>query len=133
MGLKLSFESGFSQTLKKQRLANLLEISQLLQKNLTECLLTQDNLNLLRNAALEISTFYMNSAESPRELELLAQQLESSTSILTTKLTEGKIHKASVRSLGNTIAKLHPVINDIIEKQLPRDSARLSAIVVVRN
>lgn len=123
--LRWKFESGFSQTLRKQRLADLLEIHQLLKKNSSSLDLTGENLQTLHNASKELKTFYISGMSNYRELELLIQQLNSSTAVL---LRKDKVHKASLRSLEATLSKLEPLVNSLILKELEKTTIKPTGI-----
>jgi hypothetical protein len=123
--LRWKFESGFSQTLRKQRLADLLEIHQLLKKNSYNLDLTSENLQALHNASKELKTFYISGVSNYRELELLIQQLNSSTAVL---LKKDKVHKASLRSLETTLARLEPSVNSLILKELEKTNIKSTGI-----
>lgn len=113
--LRWKFESGFNSTLRKQRVADLLEIHQILKKNSKELDLDKTTIQVLNNISKELEAFYISRVANYREFELLLQQLKSSSDII---LTKGKFYKSSVRSLQNTILKIEPLIAQIIQKEL---------------
>lgn len=117
--MRFAFKTGFSQTLRKQRLAGLVEIDELLKTNAQNLRIDSDNLSKLANAARELDEFYFTSGD--RSLELLATQLMNSTRVLIARIKEGKLHKASVKALAKAVGDLQPQVSDIIKAELEKD------------
>jgi len=121
MGIRLTFNTGFDQSLRKRRLASLLEIGQLFKGNSQELSLQATNLENLASSSREIRDFYNTDNETSKNIDNLTTQVDNSCEVLKKKASEGKIHKASVRSLSNSIQKLSPLVDKIIEKELEKE------------
>jgi len=121
MGIRLTFNTGFDQSLRKRRLASLLEIGQLFKGNSHELSLQANNLENLASSSREIRDFYNTDNETSKNIDNLTTQVDNSCQVLKKKAGEGKIHKASVRSLTNSIQKLSPLVDKIIEKELEKE------------
>ena len=121
MGIRLTFNIGFDQSLRKRRLASLLEIGQLFNSNSKELSLQASNLDNLASSSREIRDFYNTDNETAKNIDNLTVQIDNSCEVLKKKAFEGKIHKASVRSLVNSVQKLSPLVDKIIEKELEKE------------
>lgn len=121
MGIRLTFNTGFDQSLRKRRLASLLEIGQLFKVNAKELSLQAVNLDNLASSSKEIRDFYNTDNETSKNIDNLTIQVDNSCEVLKKKAEEGKIHKASVRSLSNSVQKLSPLVDKIIEKEIEKE------------
>ena len=102
-------------------MASLLEIGQLFKGNSQELSLQATNLENLASSSREIRDFYNTDNETSKNIDNLTTQVDNSCEVLKKKAGEGKIHKASVRSLSNSIQKLSPLVDKIIEKELEKE------------
>ena len=70
MGIRLTFNIGFDQSLRKRRLASLLEIGQLFNSNSKELSLQASNLDNLASSSREIRDFYNTDNETAKTLTI---------------------------------------------------------------
>jgi hypothetical protein len=115
--LRLNFESGFSQAMKKHRLANLLEIKELLDRN-NELDLKPKNLQLLAQAAKELNAFFQSSAGRSREFRDYLDQIENSVGIILKESGKEKLPRQSIRSLQASVQKINPIVSGILKKEM---------------
>lgn len=116
--LRLSFEVGFGQAIKKHRLANLYLIDKLLEKNAQFLILKSGNVESLHKAALELESFFVSESEDPKTFAYTLLQMKKSAQVILSKLSEGKIHKGSTKGLTSAIQKVHPQIRLILAKEM---------------
>lgn len=116
--LRLKFEFGFGQAIKKNRLANLHSINQLLEANSNFLILRASNVEALYKATLELESFFVNDVEDTKSFAHLLVQMKKSAQVILSKLSEGKIHKGSAKGLTSAIQKVSPKVRLILAQEM---------------
>lgn len=120
--LRLKFEFGFGQAIKKNRLANLHSIDQLLNENSGFLILKANNIDALYKATLELESFFVNNVQDPKSFAHLLANMKKSARVLLSRLNEGKIHKGSAKGLASSIEKLRPELQLILAQEMTNKS-----------